>query len=37
MGRVARAYIEASVPSWADVLMEDLLPVWQRAAARVAA
>jgi glycosyltransferase involved in cell wall biosynthesis len=37
MGRAARAYIEACVPSWADVLFEDLLPVWQRAAARAAA
>jgi glycosyltransferase involved in cell wall biosynthesis len=37
MGRAARAYIEACVPGWADVLFEDLLPVWQRAAARAAA
>jgi glycosyltransferase involved in cell wall biosynthesis len=37
MSRVARAYVEASVPSWADVLLEDLLPVWQRAAATRAA
>jgi hypothetical protein len=25
------------VPSWADVLLEDLLPVWRRAAATRAA
>lgn len=37
MSRAARAYVEAHVPSWADVLLEDLLPVWQRAAARAAA
>jgi len=37
MRRAARAYVEARVPSWADVLLEDLLPVWQRAAARLAA
>src|SRR6266700_437040 len=32
MGKAARAYVEASVPSWADILAEDLLPVWQDAA-----
>ena len=32
MGKAARAYVEASVPSWADILAEDLLPVWQKAA-----
>jgi glycosyltransferase involved in cell wall biosynthesis len=37
MGRAARLYVEACVPSWADVLVEDLLPVWQRVAARAAA
>jgi len=37
MSRAARAYVEARVPSWADVLLEDLLPVWQRAAATRAA
>jgi glycosyltransferase involved in cell wall biosynthesis len=37
MGRAARLYVEACVPSWSDVLVEDLLPVWQRAAARAAA
>jgi glycosyltransferase involved in cell wall biosynthesis len=33
MGQAARAYVKARVPSWADVLLEDLLPVWRRAAA----
>src|SRR5436190_65355 len=37
MGRAARAYVEACVPDWAEVLSEDLLPVWQMAAARAAA
>ena len=37
MGRAGRLYVEVCVPSWADVLIEDLLPVWQRATARVAA
>jgi hypothetical protein len=37
MGRAARAYVEARVPDWAEVLNEDLLPVWQMAAARAAA
>jgi len=37
MSEAARAYVEARVPSWADVLLEDLLPVWQRAAATRAA
>jgi glycosyltransferase involved in cell wall biosynthesis len=32
MGKAARAYVEARVPSWADILAEDLLPVWQEAA-----
>jgi glycosyltransferase involved in cell wall biosynthesis len=31
MARAARAYVEAHVPSWAEVLAEDLLPVWQAA------
>jgi hypothetical protein len=31
MGRVARAYVEAQVPSWGEVLEQDLLPVWQAA------
>lgn len=37
MCRAARLYVEACVPSWADVLVEDLMPVWQRVAARAAA
>ncbi len=37
MGCAARAYVEARVPDWAEVLSEDLLPVWQMAAARAAA
>jgi glycosyltransferase involved in cell wall biosynthesis len=37
MARAARAYVEACVPDWAEVLSEDLLPVWQMAAARAAA
>jgi glycosyltransferase involved in cell wall biosynthesis len=37
MGQRARAYVEARLPSWADVLLEDLLPVWLRAAATRAA
>jgi glycosyltransferase involved in cell wall biosynthesis len=37
MGRAARLYVEARVPSWGDVLIEDLLPVWHRAATRAAA
>ena len=37
MGRAARGYVEARVPDWAEVLSEDLLPVWQMAAARAAA
>jgi glycosyltransferase involved in cell wall biosynthesis len=31
LGAVARAYIEAEVPSWAEVVDEDLLPVWRQA------
>ena len=34
LGRAARAYIEAEVPSWDEVVDEDLLPVWQQAASR---
>ncbi len=37
MGRAARAYVETHVPDWVEVLIEDLLPVWQMAAARAAA
>ena len=33
MARQARLYAERRLPSWADVLREDLLPPWQRAAA----
>jgi len=32
MGRAARVHIERHIPSWAEVLLEDLLPVWQAAA-----
>jgi len=32
MGQRARAIVEQSVPSWRDVLKQDLLPVWQAAA-----
>jgi glycosyltransferase involved in cell wall biosynthesis len=32
-GAKARAYIEAEAPSWSEVVEEDLLPVWQEAAA----
>lgn len=31
MARAARAYVEAHVPSWGEVLAEDLLPVWEAA------
>ncbi len=34
MGEAARAYVEARVPSWGEVVEEDLLPVWRAAAAR---
>ncbi len=34
MARAARFYVEARVPSWAEVLAEDLLPVWRAAAER---
>jgi glycosyltransferase involved in cell wall biosynthesis len=33
LGARARAYIEAEVPSWSQVIDEDLLPVWRQAAA----
>jgi glycosyltransferase involved in cell wall biosynthesis len=33
MGRSARRHAERGVPSWATVLAEDLLPLWQIAAA----
>ena len=32
MALAARAYVESRVPTWAEVLAEDLLPVWQAAA-----
>jgi glycosyltransferase involved in cell wall biosynthesis len=32
LGALARAYIEANVPSWGQVVAEDLLPVWRQAA-----
>jgi glycosyltransferase involved in cell wall biosynthesis len=32
MGRAARAYVDARVPSWREVLEQDLLPVWRAAA-----
>lgn len=32
MGQAARAYVEARVPSWGEVLDQDLLPVWRAAA-----
>jgi hypothetical protein len=38
MGRAAPGYVEARVPSWREVLLEDLLPVWRAAVtARAAA
>jgi glycosyltransferase involved in cell wall biosynthesis len=32
MSRAARRQAERALPSWADVLAEDLLPRWQQAA-----
>jgi len=32
IGQAARAYVEARVPSWGEVLEQDLLPVWEAAA-----
>ena len=32
IGRAARAYVEARVPTWHEVLEQDLLPVWRAAA-----
>jgi glycosyltransferase involved in cell wall biosynthesis len=38
MGEAARAYVATRVPSWREVLVEDLLPVWRTAVtARAAA
>lgn len=34
LGAQARAYIEAEVPTWGQVVGEDLLPVWRQAAAQ---
>ena len=34
MGAAACAYVKARVPSWGEILDEDLLPVWREAAAR---
>lgn len=34
MGAAARSHMEASWPSWRQVLEEDLLPVWQSVAAK---
>jgi glycosyltransferase involved in cell wall biosynthesis len=32
LGRAARSYAETRIPSWDQVLAEDLIPVWQAAA-----
>ena len=32
IGQAGRAYVEARVPSWSEVLEQDLLPVWRAAA-----
>ena len=32
MGRASRCTVEATCPSWADVLEQDLIPVWRAAA-----
>lgn len=32
LGAAARTYAESEVPSWEDVVLEDLLPVWRQAA-----
>jgi glycosyltransferase involved in cell wall biosynthesis len=32
MAAAAHAYVEEHVPSWGDIIAEDLLPVWQAAA-----
>jgi glycosyltransferase involved in cell wall biosynthesis len=34
LATAARAYVEAHVPDWGEVLREDLLPLWQMAAAQ---
>jgi glycosyltransferase involved in cell wall biosynthesis len=33
MGRMARAWARQNIPSWRQVLLEDLLPIWRAAAA----
>jgi glycosyltransferase involved in cell wall biosynthesis len=33
MGHAGRAYVEREIPSWAEVLRGDVLPVWRKAAA----
>jgi glycosyltransferase involved in cell wall biosynthesis len=33
LGAAARAYVESAVPSWGEILAEDLLPVWRAAMA----
>lgn len=33
LGALARAFIEAEVPSWSQVVDDDLIPVWRQAAA----
>jgi hypothetical protein len=37
MGRAAQAAMQRHIPSWQEVLEEDLLPVWQAAAQRALA
>jgi len=37
MGQSARRYAEETLPSWEDVLVQDLLPAWRAAAAIKAA
>jgi glycosyltransferase involved in cell wall biosynthesis len=33
LGAKARAYVDAEMPTWEEVVSEDLLPIWQEAAA----
>jgi glycosyltransferase involved in cell wall biosynthesis len=35
LGTAGRRWVEATVPTWREVLEQDLLPVWRRAAAAV--
>jgi glycosyltransferase involved in cell wall biosynthesis len=37
LGRAARTFARLNIPSWADVLDQDLLPFWRRAAAEAQA